>query len=214
MGEGEMKVIFIVPYPTEGASTRYRVEQFIPYLRQKGIICTVRPFVSSRFYKILYKKNHYIKKIFHFLICSAKRFLDVFRALGYDIIFIHLEAFPFGPPIIEYFWAIFGKKIIFDLDDAIYLKNASAANQVFGFLKCPFKIPQIIKLSKHVIVCNSYLKTYAQQFIDKRRINTIHTSIDTEKFVPRGNNVVNKEIIIGWIGSHSTSVYLDQLYIY
>ena len=32
-----MRVLFIVPYPTEGASNRFRVEQFLPYLKEKGI---------------------------------------------------------------------------------------------------------------------------------------------------------------------------------
>ena len=206
-----MKVIFIVPYPTEGASTRYRVEQFIPYLRQNGVECTVKPFVSPKFYKILYKKSYCIKKLFYFFICSAKRFVDIFRALRYDVIFIHLETFPFGPPAIEYFWAILGKKIIFDLDDAIYMKSASFANQYFKFLKCPSKIPQIIKLSKHIITCNAYLKKYAQQFKERRKIDIIHTAIDTEKFAPKDNKVDNKKLVIGWIGSYTTSIYLNQL---
>ena len=32
-----MKILFIQPYPTEGASARYRVEQYVPYLENNGI---------------------------------------------------------------------------------------------------------------------------------------------------------------------------------
>lgn len=205
-----MKVIFIVPYPTEGPSTRYRVEQFMPYLEKNQINCRIRPFVSRRFYKILYKKGHLEKKIFYLFISTIRRLLDMFIALKYDIIFIHLETFPFGPPFIEYFWWMLGKTIIYDLDDAIYMKNKSIANKAFRFLKCSFKIPHIIKLSRRVIVCNRYLKTYTQQFIDESKIDVIHTAIDTKKFDVKKNQK-NKRLIIGWIGSHSTAVYLNQI---
>ena len=58
-----MKVLFIVPYPTEGASNRYRIEQYLPYLEKQGIECRIRPFVSPSFYKILYKEGYFFKKI-------------------------------------------------------------------------------------------------------------------------------------------------------
>lgn len=206
-----MKVIFIVPYPTEGASTRYRVEQYMPYLRQNNIQCTISYFVSPKFYKILYKKNYFFKKLCYFLISSIRRLWDIFRAFKYDIIFIHLEAYPFGPPLIEYFWAIFWKKIIYDLDDAIYIKSTSKSNWILSYFKCPSKIHQIISLSKHIIVCNPYLKRYAQRFTAESKIDVIHTAIDTEKFVPKNNKMENKKIIIGWIGSHSTAIYLEHL---
>ncbi|MBI3079206.1 MAG: glycosyltransferase family 1 protein, partial [Deltaproteobacteria bacterium] len=54
-----MRVLFLVPHPTEGASTRYRVEQYLPFLERHGIQCTLRPFLSSRFYRLLYRPGRY-----------------------------------------------------------------------------------------------------------------------------------------------------------
>ncbi len=204
-----MKILFIQPYPTEGASSRYRVEQYVPYLEGKGIKCIVRPFVSAKFYKILYRKGFYLKKIIFFFQSSINRFFDVFIGSRSDLIFIHLEAFPFGPPFLEYIFAkILRKKIIYDLDDAIYLSNASTANRFLKYLKCPSKIQKIIKMSYYVITCNEYLGVYAKGL--NNRVTVIHTSLDIEKFAPIIKNR-SGDIVIGWVGSHSTAGYLERL---
>lgn len=203
-----MKVLFIEPYPIEGPSSRYRVEQYIPYLRSQGIDCVVRPFVSSSFYKVLYKKGMYFKKILFFSQGCMGRVRDIFTALKSDIIFIHLEMFPFGPAVLEWLLARLGKRIVYDLDDAIYIGVASSANKIFKYLKWPSKVKSIIKHSRHVIVCNQYLADYAKRY--NKNVTVIHTSVDTEKFSPRFDKA-NCQIAIGWIGSHSTAPYLESL---
>ena len=203
-----MKILFIAPYPTEGPSSRYRVEQYIPYLESHGIRCIVRPFVSPKFYKILYKKGFYFTKILFFLQSSIRRFLDIFKGISADIIFIHLEAFPVGPPLIEWFFAKIGKRVIYDLDDAIYMRSKSSASVILKYLKCPWKINVIIKISAHIITCNDYLADYARIF--NKNVTVIHTCVDTNKFTP-GHQLEKEELTIGWIGSHSTSKYLESL---
>ncbi|HAB53772.1 MAG TPA: hypothetical protein DCE80_16615 [Ignavibacteriales bacterium] len=204
-----MKVLFIEPYPIEGPSSRYRVEQYIPYLQNQGVKCLVRPFVSLSFYRVLYKNGFFLKKIAYFILSTLNRLGDVFIALRVDIVFIHLESYPLGPPLLECFLAICGKKIIYDLDDAIYLGKSSLANVFLKYLKFPAKIPQIIKLSSHVITCNLFLADYASGF--NKRITVIHTGLDTEKFCPRLDKPIREKLTIGWIGSHSTAIYLEQL---
>ncbi|HPN66837.1 MAG TPA: glycosyltransferase family 4 protein [Candidatus Omnitrophota bacterium] len=210
-----MRVLFLEPYPTEGPSSRYRVEQYIPYLRQNGIECEVRPFVSSAFYRILYKKGMYLRKLAYFAAGSFRRIADLFAAFSSDVVFIHLEAFPFGPPAIEWLLAAAGKKIIYDLDDAIYLGSASSTNSFLKGLKCPWKIPKIIAMSRRVITCNEYLAEYVSKY--NREVTVIHTSVDTEKFKPLSYPAGKPagrpagRITIGWIGSHSTAKYLESI---
>jgi len=203
-----MKILFLEPYPIEGPSSRYRVEQYIPYFENNGIRCVVRPFVSSRFYNILYKKGFYFQKAIFFLQSAFKRLFDIFLAVRSDIIFIHLEAFPFGPPVFEWIFSKLGKKIIYDLDDAIYMGITSPANRFLKYLKCPSKIKKIIRISNHIITCNTYLGDYAKKY--NQNVTVIHTSVDTEKFIPRIKGA-NETLIIGWIGSHSTTRYLELL---
>ena len=201
-----MKILFVEPYPTEGPSSRYRVEQYLPYFKKEGIECILRPFISPEFYRILYKKRFYFRKILLFMQGTIKRSFDIFTAVKCDIIFIHLEAFPFGPPIFEWILSKMRKKIIYDLDDAIYMGITSSANRFLRRLKCPSKINTILKMSSFVITCNNYLADYAKKY--NKNVIAIHTSVDTEKFKPDSKEK-GRDITIGWIGSHSTARYLE-----
>lgn len=207
-----MKVIFISPYPTEGPSYRYRVEQYFNYLESNGIQCIARPFMNSQFYSIAYKPKNITRKLIYLFLASISRCRDFIESFQYDIIFVHLEAYPLGPPVLEFLWSIFGKTIIYDLDDAIFLTNKKPAYKIVKFLKFSNKVESIIRFSKEIIVCNQYLKDYAARFKDKSKIHIIPTSLDTDKFLPLQNKAENKsELVIGWIGSHSTAGYLNEL---
>lgn len=204
-----MKILFIVPYPTEGPSNRYRIEQYLPYLERRGIKYFLRPFISSSFFKILYRKGYLTKKIIYLLSASIKRWLDIIKAAKCDLVFIHIESFPFGPAILEYIYSKLNKPIIYDFEDAVYLPDFKNTNKFVNFLRCPQKFYQIVKLSSHVIVCNKYMKDFIFPF--NHNVSIIPTSIDTEKFKLKDLSANNEKPIIGWIGSHTTSYYLKTL---
>ena len=204
-----MKILFLTPHPEEGASTRYRVKQFFPYFSYNGIECLFHPFFSSDCYRILYKKGRILKKGLNLLNGIVQRTIDLVNSKDIDIVFVHLEASPLGVPIFEKIFKFLNKPIIYDLDDAIYIKEVSPANRLAYFLKSPSKIPKIIAMSNHIIVCNEYLEDYGKRF--NQSIKMIPTSVDTDKFTVKDYSVQNNRIVIGWIGSHSTAHYLGQL---
>ena len=205
-----MKILFWVPYPTEGASNRYRVEQYLPYLEKEGISYLLHPFWASAGYKILYQRGNLIKKIYYFIRGTFSRLMDLLNIWRYDIVFIHREAYPVGPAFFEVILHIMHKSVIFDFDDAIFLPANSHQNSFVKSLKYPGKIKSIIKNSSYVIAGNDYLANFSRDFNDK--VKVIPTSIDTDKFFAAKAAVESKkDIVIGWIGSGTTIEFVRIL---
>ena len=202
-----MKILFWVPYPSEGASNRYRVEQYLPFLEAEGIKYSLRPFWSKSAFKILYKKEFFIKKCCYFILGTLWRFWDLLSIRAYDCVFIHREAFPLGGAFLERLLLILHKPFIFDFDDAIFITSTSQSNIFMRRLRDPNRISDILKMSKHVIAGNNHLKNFAKQFSD--HITVIPTPIDTSKY----SSSVQKEgerVTIGWIGSITTLEFLRE----
>ena len=204
-----MRVLFLIPHSLEGASSRYRVLQYIPHFEANGIECTVSSFLSKKFYLIAYQRGHWLKKGAYFFVSSLRRLRDLLRSGRYDLVFIHLEAFPIGPPVIEWLLATCKVPIVFDLDDALFLPRATTVNPVVEFFRMPKKIETILKLSRHVITCNNHLKEYVQRFNSK--VSMIPTCVDADHFTLRKQNTNRDKLLVGWIGSHSTAPYLEPL---
>lgn len=143
----------------------------------------------------------------------VKRFRVLFFAAPYDLIFIHREAAPLGPPLLE--WIIekmLRKKIIYDFDDAIWLTDRVNEPSLLKALKYRNKVKQICRWSDTVSCGNAYLAHYARQFNKKVVINP--TTIDCETMHNPALFVVKKKtnkVVIGWTGSHSTLKYLVLL---
>lgn len=204
-----MRIIFLVPYPTEGASNRLRIEQYFPSLKLKNIKCRIRPFISKNFYKILYFRGNNLLKFYYFVIDTINRLIDLMRVTQYDLVFIHREAYPIGPPFFEYIIAKLNKPIIYDFDDAIFLPNVSQVNNFIERFKLPSKIAKIISLSSYVIAGNEYLKDFVLRY--NKKVSVLPTCIDTEKYKNMDYAIKDqKQIMIGWIGSKTTEGFLHD----
>lgn len=203
-----MKIIFWVPYPTEGASNRYRVEQYLPFLKEKGIDCVLRPFWRSSVYKILYREGHTFKKMAYFFLGVFSRVWDIFFFFRYDLFFIHRESMPIGGAIFERLLFLSKKPFIFDFDDAIFLASVTKANNFIEKFKRPEKAAQIIRMSSHVIAGNRFLSEYARQY--NTSVTIIPTSVDCGIYRAEHSHG-RKEITVGWIGSMTTQGYLADI---
>lgn len=205
-----MKVLFIVPYPFNSApSQRLKFEQYFSHFEKVGIRCIVQPFMSEAFYKIVYKKNMYGKKIFYTLCGYARRISRMVNSIECDLIYLHLEAAPFGPPVFEYVFKLLNKPIIYDIDDVVFLPHYSAANKLIKYIDNPRKTFSILKISSHIIVVTNYLKECALKY--NKNVTFIPPTIDTDKYYVKKNYHKNGQICIGWSGSRTTSVYLSLL---
>lgn len=209
-----MRILFLVPYPTgEAPSQRFRFEQYFGLLQEENIEFTVSSFWGLRAWSILYKRGHWIEKIAWLLIGFAKREVDLWRSFRYDLVFIHRECAPIGPPIFEYILAkTFRKKIIYDFDDAIWMDNTSDENKLARWVKFHGKVKSICHWSYRVSCGNEWLANYARQF--NRSVTVNPTTINTENHhtIASYTSIQKDErIIIGWTGTHSTVGYLNSI---
>jgi len=205
-----IKVLALSPIPEEGAGCRFRVAQYVPYLRDAGFDVTISSFYTPEFFRLVYQPGHHLRKGASFIGLALRRVRELFELGRYDLVLLYREAIPIGPPIIESIIAMRGVPIVYDFDDAIFLPNVSEANKAIAFLKNPGRVAQILRRSRRVIVGNEFLAAYARQH--HSAVTVIPTAVDTDRFAPRTEaGDPNRELIVGWIGSPTTYPYLESL---
>ena len=208
-----IRVLALSPIPEEGAGCRFRIAQFIPYLRSVGIEVTLRSLFTADFFNLVYRRGQYARKASGFARLALKHLASLRDLSRFDAVFLYREMLPIGPAIIERLLALRGRPpIVFDFDDAIFLPSVSEANRPIAALKQPQKVATIIRHSDRVIAGNEYLAAYARRFNDA--VTVIPTVVDTAKFVPRAapdNGVPRSTPVVGWIGSPTTASYLVGL---
>ena len=160
---------------------------------------------------MIYKKGHYLQKIGYTISGYARRVFDLFRIRKYDIVYVHLWVTPLGAPVFERMVAGLSKKMIFDIDDLVYLKNLkSKATPLISKLKGAQKPIYLMRKADHVITCTPYLDNFVREL--NPNTTDISSTVDTEAYKARMDySQKEKEVIIGWSGSLSTAKYLHLL---
>jgi len=188
---------------------RYRLEQWEPLLRERGVEITYSPFESDELHSAVYQPGRLGQKL-KFVSQSLIRRSSVLKKVkDYDVVYIFREAALLGPPIFERLIHQRGVPIVFDFDDAIFVSYKSPSNGYLSYLKFAGKTKTICRLSSHVMVGNPYLADYARKVNDN--VTIIPTTIDTEKYQPLTHSDHASPIVIGWTGSHSTVQHLNTL---
>jgi glycosyltransferase involved in cell wall biosynthesis len=206
-----MRVLALVPaiYNTS-PSQRYRLEQWEPLLRERGVEITYAPFEDEELHSLVYKPGNLAKKMRLVSRGFARRLSHVNKARNYDLVYIMREAALLGPPVFERLIYQQRTPMVFDFDDAIFVSYRSPSNGYLSYLKFASKTKTICRLSSHVMVGNPYLAEYARQV--NENVTVIPTTIDTDRYqLPPRNESQSGPPVIGWTGSHSTVQHLDTL---
>ncbi len=176
-----MKVLFLVQGFTVAAS-RYRVLQYIPYLKNQGIEATVS----------LYPRNP----------------LETMSFLGklpeYDCLFLQRKRFR-GP-----FLALVRKrarKIIYDFDDSVMYRNSKAGSPYSRTRMKRFA--DMVKASDFVIAGNRFLMEQTVPFTKK--VDVLPTALDGGRYVPKDYSKGKERVTIGWIGDHGSIHYMEKM---
>jgi glycosyltransferase involved in cell wall biosynthesis len=187
-----------------------KYEQYYPAFREAGCELTTRSFVSDSFWKIIYQKGYWFQKAMFTLLGYLKRFLLLFTLRRYDVVYVHLWVTPLGLPFFEMLTCLIAKKVVYDIDDMVFLGHSSAANRFFQSLKGTRKMIYLMKHADHVITCTPKLDQFVRQY--NQHTTDISSTVDTTtRYLGKTDYASEEPLIIGWSGSHSTAKYLYLL---
>lgn len=199
-----IKVCALTLYGSQAASTRYRVEQYIEGLQRENISVEVYPLLDNDYLKNTFKGESKYKQV-SVPLSYIKRIRTLMRQREFDLAFVHVELFPFLPGLIE------AKSLcipyVYDMDDAFFLKYQNTKSILLRKL-LKNKFDYVVRGASAVLAGNVFLKEYA----DARNKNTVllPTVVDMRRYV--AEPAKKDEIFtVGWVGSPSTSIYLDLL---
>jgi glycosyltransferase involved in cell wall biosynthesis len=205
-----MRLLVLTPTPVTAASTRFRLVQFFPALREAGIVPELRSFLDEAGFSLLYAAGGLGRKATAVLRAIAGRIADLVRSSRADAVLIHREAALLGPPLLEWLIAVgMHKPMVFDLDDAVWVPYVSPTygRVLSRLLKAPSKAYFTMSAARQVIAGNEHIASEARRH--NASVAVIPTVVDTEQFRPAARD--NPIPVIGWIGTHSTAQYLNTV---
>jgi glycosyltransferase involved in cell wall biosynthesis len=207
-----MRVLGLASYPIEAAATRYRLEQFVGPLAERNISLTIKPFLNSELFRTLYKREAMAGNVLGLAGSALRRVQDVLASRDFDVLLVQREAMLFGPPIVERLAMLLGGcPMVLDLDDATYVSYTSPTyGRVASWLKWFSKTDDLIRRAGIVTCGNRSIAEYVAAKGVKAAI--IPTVVDTDRFRPTNRAPESGDVILGWVGTHSTFPYLESIF--
>ena len=156
-----MRILALSTNPVEGASTRYRILAYVPYLEKQGWTVDLHPFFPSKSLVTVYSSRKYLEKL-NYVIEGFRERLSRLKPNRYDIVFVHRELFPLGLKVFFRRLCKIGARIVYDYDDAMFLPQRQS-RRLLGKLENTNSVKEIMALSNLVVASNDYLDKYARQ---------------------------------------------------
>ena len=207
MSERRLQVLALLPYPVgEAPGQRYRIEQWAPYLRDHGIDVHFAPFAGSELARALYQPGRYATKTLHMCRAWLGRARTAWRSANFDIVYLYREAALVGPALLERLARWRNPRLVYDFDDAIWLRYVSPRNRYLSYLKAPGKTRGICRMAAAVTVGNETLAAFARRY--NPAVTIIPSTVSLREYVPRPDARRESIPVIGWTGSHSSAQYL------
>ena len=202
-----IRVLFLTRYPVEGASSRYRVFQYLKHLEALGVQADVQSFMDTHLYEISLAPGRTGTKIWATLKATTRRLWALRKWRQYDLLYLQRELLPFGPPCIEAALKRRGAVLFFDYDDALFIKKASRYNRLATALRSADKTRLLFRLVNCVVAGNNWLRDAAID-VGAERAVTLEVAEDTARIPMHAVHSNAAPVTVGWLGSPSTVKYL------
>ena len=199
-----LRILGLSLYGPLAASTRYRLEQYIPGLSEYGIDLQVHHLLGDEYLCCRFQGGRL--PLASLIQAGCKRLLFLLRIEQFDAVIIYAEIFPLISGRLER-W-LMRKPYIYDFDDAFYLKYRRGK---LGLLEPILgkKVEQVIAGAAAVTAGNKELLRYAKAINKKSFL--FPTVVDSERYQSVKQIPSGKSFTVGWIGSPPTSSYLGTV---
>jgi glycosyltransferase involved in cell wall biosynthesis len=208
-----VRVLFYLLDGDTNASSQQRVLQFLPFLRANGIDASVSRPVPAAVYDRLVERSRggMPSKVGFYGTFLVQRALDIQRAQRADVVVIQRDLFPFGPPLLERRLLARNPNLVYDVDDATYLRPSFTPNTVFQRLRRFDKVADIVRRAHWVSAATEPIASWARTL--NQRVQVVPMAVDPVPYRAARRRVANDGIpvVLGWAGTTGGVRYLEAL---
>jgi glycosyltransferase involved in cell wall biosynthesis len=204
MPKQPMRVLLLSRY-SDRASSHLRCFQYIPYFKRYGIEVTPAPLFGEYYLEALFEGRK--RPVSRMLLDYVRRLYRLLTAGNFDLLWLHIEAFPWLPPAAESLLTLHKIPYVLDCDDAWFhrydLHPRPLVRRLLGG-----KIDWVMRHARLVVAGNNYTREHAR-VAGARWVECLPTVVDLNDFPlrPRRSDGM---YTIGWLGSPSTATYLRE----
>ncbi len=211
--ERPIRLLCLAYMNDENASARHRVYKYAQFINPATISFQIIPPTGIAAFKRFFLRGRIQRYYVYFIIVFLRRFAAVWSSSHYDAVFLQrdiISEFFYDPPLFIFALRLLNKRIIYDVDDAMWIfpphsiRGGSPTLNVLTRLRFFWNV----RLSQNIIVSNEYLAEYVKKI--NSSVVVIPTPVDTVNY-PVRKHKTRKTIIIGWTGGPGNLVYLKLL---
>jgi glycosyltransferase involved in cell wall biosynthesis len=207
-----LQVGILSPYAfADAPSQRFRFEQYLGLGNTQQVDFHQAGYFNHEVKKIIFEQGHYWAKFVGSITGYWRRLRFVAGLKKYDVIYIHREATPIGPPLIEYLIHLFRnkqQKLVYDFDDSIWASDPNRS-YLFRLMKWPGKVKHICRWVDQITVGNEFLRDYALQF--NKKVTVLPTVVNTSTLHNRLVDQQKPALVVGWTGTFTNLKYLEMI---
>ena len=200
-----MRVLFLTLYPDIAASPRLRVGQFIPYLRENGVECTVRSPLTEPEFKRLTGPGRESRAFWYHLRETPRRIGQILSAGRYDVVFVQKAVMTAYVRGLDTLLRRKARRLVYDIDDAVHLAPPHPLHGPWNVLEDRAQVMSLMRSADLVLAGNAWLADAARQVCAK--VQLFPTVVDTDRYVPA--TAPPSCYRVGWVGNASTTVCLQ-----
>lgn len=198
-----MKILFLTRYGQQGASSRMRFLQYIPWFESAEIECVVSPLFDDAMLLRKYRNGGY--SLLNLLSAYWWRIYTLTRINKFDLVWVEKEALPWFPAWFER-WLLRRVPYVLDFDDAIFhnydLHRSAWVRRVYGR-----RVDRLMEGARLVIAGNLYLANRATA-AGAQQVEVVPTVVDLARYASKQIYTVATKPRIVWIGSPDTVRFL------